>query len=195
MPHQLVLASTSTYKHALLSRLKIPFARIDPKVDETSIPGEKPATLALRLAVEKALAGSREAENAIVIGADQVAACDDQVFGKPGTAQRAREQLAASSGRSVHFHTAVALARNGTVLESRSVDTIVSFRELTEREIDNYIRLEEPFDCAGSFRWESLGIALFRALRGEDPTALEGLPLITVTTMLNDYDIKPLLNN
>lgn len=194
MPPPLVLASTSAYKRALLARLTIPFECVDPTVDETPAAGEEPAEIARRLADEKALAGARARPASLVIGADQVAALDGKIFAKPGTVARAREQLQASSGRRLRFYTAVALAMDRAVLQRRTVETEVEFRQLTVDAIEGYLEREPALDCAGSFRWEGLGIALFTALRGEDPTALEGLPLIALTSMLGESGISPLLS-
>jgi septum formation protein len=188
----LILASRSPYRRALLERLRLPFRCMAADVDESPRPGETPVELAERLAAQKALAVSARDPAALVIGSDQVASRDGVAFGKPGTTERAREQLRRSSGRIVHFHTAVALARGGELVDQCCEPFAVHFRELSDGEIARYVELEQPLDCAGSFRWEQLGIALFSALRGDDPTALEGLPLIRLTAMLAHQGLNPL---
>ena len=180
----LILASTSVYRRRLLERLQLPFRSVAPGVDEAAMAGESAAALALRLAQEKALAVSRRFPQAIVIGSDQTASLDGALLGKPGTESRARAQLAKCSGRSVMFQTAVAAAQAGRILDRCRVDTEVVFRNLTADEIASYVALDKPLDCAGSFRWEGPGIRLFEALRSDDPTAIEGLPLISVARLL-----------
>ncbi len=181
----LILASTSAYRRALLERLRINFRCVAPQVDETPLPGERPAPLASRLALAKARAVAGANPEALVIGSDQVAELDGQVLGKPGDAARAAAQLRASSGREVRFHTGVALVRESDGFEALAVEPFrVRFRELDDAEIGRYLALDEPFDCAGSFKSESLGIALFESLEGDDPTALEGLPLIRLCAQL-----------
>lgn len=191
MAAQLILASTSAYRRELLSRLQLPFDTASPAVDEALRAGEEPRDRAVRLAAEKATAVSRQVPAATVIGGDQVAALDGAVLRKPGTVERAREQLAASSGRVVTFYTAVALATGGEAPVTECVDVRVAFRRLTALEIDRYLAAEPAVDCAGSFRWESLGITLFEHIDSRDPTALTGLPLITLSKMLREsgFDI------
>ena len=193
MPTPLILASTSPYRRALLERLRLPFRCLPPQIDEEFRDGEAPSDSACRLAQEKAVAVSNLHRDALVIGSDQVPSIDGEAFGKPGDAQRAKAQLRRSSGRSVRFDTAVTLAQGGRALDTRCVPFFVDFRALSDAEIAAYVELEEPLDCAGSFRWEGLGIALFTALRGTDPTALEGLPLITLSEMLAAQGINPLM--
>lgn len=180
----LILASSSSYRRLLLERLQLPFKAIAPSVDETFKPEESPQASAVRLSIEKARAVSEDFPDALVLGSDQVAALGDQRLHKPGTPSNARAQLEASSGRTVEFHTGVALVQNGHLLEVSCVKTLVKFRELSAREINDYVTREQALDCAGSFRWEALGISLFVSLQSDDPTALEGLPLITVCNML-----------
>lgn len=181
----LVLASTSRYRQALLARLGVPFSVESPEVDETALSGEAPAALALRLAEAKAGAVAERHGDACVIGSDQVAACGALRLGKPGGREAAIAQLRAMSGASVVFHTAVCVrwpdgARN-------ALDrTVVRMRALSDAEIARYVDAERPFDCAGSFKAEGLGIALFDAIESEDPTALVGLPLITTARMLRE---------
>ena len=189
---ELVLASTSRYRRSLLERLQLPFRCQAPEVDERALPGETPEALARRLAAEKARAVSEQQPAALVLGSDQVASLDGQCLGKPGDAATARAQLLASRGRSVRFHTAVSIALKGLEVDSCCVDTLVRFRDLSPPQIDDYVAREQPFDCAGSFRWEALGIALFTSLESPDPTALEGLPLIETVTMLERQGFKVL---
>jgi septum formation protein len=193
---RLILGSTSRYRHELLSRLRVPFDVVAPGVDETPAPGERPAALAQRLALGKALAVARAHPEAVVIGSDQVADLDGQPIGKPGTHARAVEQLHAMSGRSVVFQTAVAVvcaARGfrGEVL----VPVTVRFRRLNDAEIEHYLRTEQPYDCAGSARSESLGIALLDAIESDDPTALVGLPLIRTSALLREAGIDVLTHS
>ena len=183
-PPELILASTSRYRRSLLERLQLPFRCEAPEVDEQARPGEAPQALAQRLAAEKARAVSRRHPAALVLGSDQVASLDGQALGKPGNPGNACAQLRASSGRALRFHTAVSIARGGVELDRCCVDTLVQFRDLSAEQIEDYVDREQPLDCAGSFRWEALGIALFRSLESTDPTALEGLPLIETVSML-----------
>lgn len=180
----LILASTSTYRRNLLARLQIPFRCVSPGVDENRLPGEAPADLAVRLARAKAHAVARDNPGAVVIGSDQVASIDGNCIGKPGNHPRAAAQLHASAGRRVDFFTAVALA--GEQERWAVVPYSVHFRALQADEIDRYLRTERPYDCAGSFRWEGLGITLFERMTGDDPTALEGLPLIALAALLRE---------
>lgn len=181
----LLLASTSSYRRGLLDRLRLPFSVQAPGVDETPVPGESPLALSERLAVAKAMAVARTHPQAWVIGSDQVAECDGQALGKPGAQAPAQTQLRRLSGRRVQFHTALCLHRGASATTLRHVDlTVVSFRELDEGTIARYLDAERPYDCAGSFKSEGLGIALFDAIHSEDPTALVGLPLIALTRML-----------
>ncbi len=182
---KLVLASTSAYRRMLLERLQLPFETARPEVDESPLPGETPSATADRLALEKARAVADTHPDALIIGSDQVAHMGSEVFGKPGTAERAVEQLQRMSGRTVVFHTALALLNTRTgSLHRESVPTRVRFRELTHAEIVRYVEKERPLDCAGSAKSEGLGIALLDALSGDDPTALIGLPLIALSRML-----------
>lgn len=188
----LILASTSPYRRRLLERLEVPFTCEAPNTDETPLPGETPDALARRLGDAKALAISRLHPDAYVLGSDQVAALSSSVLGKPGTIARAKEQLRRCSGQSVRFFTALSMAHQGAIVAQCCVPTTVKFRMLADIEISDYIRREEPLDCAGSFRWEGLGISLFTALESDDPTALEGLPLIATCEMLNTIKLNPL---
>jgi septum formation protein len=181
----LILASTSRYRRELLARLGVPFAVEPPHIDETPLDGEAPAGTALRLAREKALAIARRHDRGLVIGSDQVAECDGEAIGKPHHEAGARRQLARLSGRTVTFHTGVAVANAATGgVASECVAVASTFRVLTPDEIDDYLRREQPFDCAGSVKSEGLGIALFERIESDDPTALIGLPLIAVVRLL-----------
>lgn len=188
---RIVLGSTSRYRAELLRRLLADFAQAAPGTDETPWPGEGPAARALRLAIAKAEAVAREYRNALVIGSDQVAEIDGLVLDKPGSTERARAQLAASSGRDVHFHTALCLLDSRDGRRYTHVDhTRVRFRELDAAEIDRYVDREQPLDCAGSFKCEGLGISLFEAIDNHDPSALIGLPLIALARLLREAGIE-----
>jgi septum formation protein len=193
-PPRLILASTSRYRRELLERLRLPFDVQAPAVDETPLAGETPATLALRLARAKADAVAlRVSGDAIVIGSDQVADLDGEAIGKPYTPDRAREQLARLSGRNVVFHTAVAVVRRATGFDrALTVPATVRFRRLDAASIERYLELDQPFDCAGSAKSESLGVALLEAIDSDDPTALIGLPLIRVCALLREAGLDPL---
>ncbi|MCW4453541.1 Maf family nucleotide pyrophosphatase [Flavobacterium sp. MXW15] len=179
----LILASTSRYRRELLQRLRLPFDCARPEVDERPLPGEAPAVLARRLAQAKAAAVAARAPGAWVIGSDQVAELDGRPLGKPGDIAGAHAQLAAMSGRAVRFHTALSLVRGDEQLQAADV-TEVRFRPLQADEIKRYVAAELPLDCAGSFKCEGLGIALFDAIHTQDPTALVGLPLIALSRLL-----------
>jgi septum formation protein len=182
---ELLLASTSRYRKELLQRLGRPFECVDPGIAEDMRAGEAPADTARRLASAKARAVAATRRDALVIGADQVAAIGPLRLDKPGTHDNAVRQLNAVSGKTVRFETAVALldARNGALLE-RVVPSLVRFRELSPRQIDDYLRREQPYDCAGSAKAEGLGIALIAGIDSDDPTALIGLPLIALSELL-----------
>jgi septum formation protein len=181
----LVLASTSRYRRALLERLGLPFATLAPATDESPLPGEAPAATALRLAEAKARSVATALPAALVVGSDQVADADGEPVGKPGSAAAAKAQLLRLSGRVVVFHTGIALVDAPTGLcRSAVVDVRSRFRKLSASTIDAYVAREEPYDCAGSVKSEGLGIVLFEAIESDDPTALIGLPLIRLATML-----------
>jgi septum formation protein len=189
----LILASTSRYRRELLERLRLPFTVIAPQVDETAAPGEAPAALARRLALAKAQTVAAREPQAVVIGSDQVAELDGTALGKPGTHERAREQLRSMRGRAVRFHTAVAVARGASgFVQEQLVTVTVRFRALSDEEIERYLRLEQPYDCAGSAKCETLGIVLADAIESDDPTALVGLPLIRTAAMLRAAGVDPL---
>lgn len=181
----LVLASTSRYRRALLERLGVPFVAVAPHADETALPGETPAGTALRLAIAKARSVAPAHPRALIVGSDQVADCGGEPVGKPGTYERALAQLGRLSGRTVVFHTGLALLDAATgQCQSELIDVRSTFRVLSAVEIDAYLRREEPYDCAGAVRSEALGIVLFERIESDDPTALIGLPLIRLAAML-----------
>jgi septum formation protein len=192
-PPPLILASTSRYRQELLSRLRLPFEVLSPEVDETALPGETPATLAQRLALAKAWAVAKKRPQAVVIGSDQVADLHGHPLGKPGTHERAVQQLRSLRGHRVLFHTAVAVVRASTGFEKAALNSVaVSFRALDDDEIEFYLRTEQPYDCAGSAKCETLGISLLSAIESDDPTALVGLPLIRTSELLRQAGIDPL---
>lgn len=189
----LILASTSTYRAQLLGRLGLPFTAVPPKVDETRLPGERPGLLCYRLAEAKARAVAGHHPAALIIGSDQVAVLGDRILTKPGSHVQAVEQLSTLSGHRVTFLTGLCLlnARSGRT----QVDVVpysVVFRELSPAAIDAYLRRDQPYRCAGSFKSEGLGIALFERMEGDDPTALIGLPLIRLVDMLAEEGVAPL---
>jgi septum formation protein len=189
----LILGSTSPYRRELLERLRWPFAVCAPNLDETARSGEAPVALAQRLALAKAHAVAAQYPQAVVIGSDQVAELDGQAIGKPGTHERAVAQLHAMRGRSVVFHTAVAVVHLARQHVAQALAPVrVRFRDLTDAEIEHYLRIEQPYDCAGSAKCESLGIALLESIDSDDPTALMGLPLIRTAAMLRALGIDPL---
>jgi septum formation protein len=195
---RLILASSSIYRRELLGRLRLPFEVLVPDIDETPRPGEAPEDTALRLAKEKALGVLSDAPGTLVIGSDQVATLDGLQIGKPGNHENALKQLQMMRGRQVVFHTALCLCdgRSDGVNDSsptfpatsavqlQNIQTLVRFRDLPDHELDAYLRLEQPYDCAGSAKNEALGISILESIESSDPTALTGLPLIALTTML-----------
>lgn len=186
---ELILASTSPYRRALLERLELPFTAVAPGVPEKELAGELAPDRALRLSLAKAQAVAARYPEAVVIGSDQVASDGQNVLGKPGDAARCRAQLASVSGSSVRFHTGCALlGARGAVRLVHLDTTTVFFRSLGSQEIERYVERERPFDCAGGFRAEGLGIALFESIESVDPTALIGLPLIWLAGALRRAD-------
>jgi len=182
---QLVLASTSKYRRELLGRLGLPFEVASPHVDETALPQEAPQDTARRLAEAKARAVAARFPQAIVIGSDQVAVLGDMPLGKPGDHATALRQLKAMRGKEVVFHTALCVyAAASARAQTRVVPFSVRFRNYSDAQIERYLQREQPYDCAGSARCEGLGIALIAEMRGDDPNALIGLPLIALTEML-----------
>jgi septum formation protein len=187
----LVLGSTSRYRRELLSRLNVSFEVAAPDVDETPLPGEPPALLALRLALAKAQAVAAKFPQAVVIGSDQVADLHGQPLGKPGTHERAVAQLRQMRGQTVIFQTAVAVVCLETGFAEQDIAEVrVVFRELSDEEIEKYLRIEQPYDCAGSAKSEGLGIALLERIDNDDPTALIGLPLIRTARMIRAAGVK-----
>jgi septum formation protein len=187
-PARLILASSSAYRKALLARLRLDFETVAPDIDERALPAESAAQTALRLAQAKAEAVAASVGAALIIGSDQVATLDGQQIGKPGDHANALAQLRAMRGREVVFHTALCLldtrASAPQRLQLDSVPTLVRFRDLPDAELDAYLHIEQPYDCAGSAKNEALGIALLSSLQSDDPTALTGLPLIALVSML-----------
>lgn len=184
-PRPLVLGSTSVYRRELLQRLRLPFTVAAPAVDETPLPSEPPAQLAQRLALAKAHAVATLHPEAVVIGSDQVADLAGQPLGKPGDHARATAQLQRMRGHTVVFHTAVAVVCHASGFAQADLAPVrVRFRELSDAEIERYLRAEQPYDCAGSAKSEGLGISLLEAIDSDDPTALIGLPLIRTCRLL-----------
>jgi septum formation protein len=189
----LVLGSSSRYRRELLSRLNLAFEVAVPDVDESPRPGESPRSLALRLALAKAQAVAAKFPRAVVIGSDQVADLDGEPLGKPGTHEKAVAQLRRMRGHTVVFQTAVAVVCTESGFEQVDLAPVsVRFRELSNEEIEGYLRAEQPYDCAGSARSEGLGIALLDAIDSDDPTALVGLPLIRTCRMIRAAGVKVL---
>lgn len=185
LPRPLILGSTSRYRRELLQRLHLPFEVVAPDVDETPLPGEAPSALALRLALAKAHAVAQRHPNAVVIGSDQVADLAGEPLGKPGTHERAVAQLQRMRGQTVVFQTALAVVCLATGFAQQDLAPVrVRFRDLSDAEIERYLRIEQPYDCAGSAKSEGLGIALLDAIDSDDPTALVGLPLIRTCRLL-----------
>ena len=190
---RIVLASTSRYRRELLERLRLPFEVRSPDVDETPLAGERPIQLARRLALAKADAIAGRDNEAVVIGSDQVADLDGRSIGKPGDHAGATSQLRSMSGRTVLFHTAVAVVCRATLFRAVDIASVsVRFRALGDGEIERYLRSEQPYDCAGSAKAETLGIALLDSIGSDDPTALIGLPLIRTCALLRRAGIDPL---
>ena len=193
IPRPLILGSTSRYRRELLQRLHLPFEVMAPEVDETPLPHESPQALALRLALAKARAVAQRHPQAVVIGSDQVADLAGEPLGKPGTHARAVAQLQRMRGQTVVFQTAVAVVCQATHFEAVELAAVsVRFRDLSDADIEAYLRTEQPYDCAGSAKSEGLGIALLDAIDSDDPTALVGLPLIRTCRMLRAAGV-PLL--
>ncbi len=189
----LILASTSRYRRELLGRLLWPFDVASPGVDETALPEENPRQLALRLALAKARAVAQQQPQAVVIGSDQVADLNGTAIGKPGTHERAVEQLRRMSGQRVVFQTALAVVCLDAGFEATDLAEVrVQFRDLTTHEIERYLLLEQPYDCAGSVKSEGLGIALLQSIDSDDPTALIGLPLIRTCQLLRQAGLDVL---
>lgn len=193
MAEPLILASTSIYKKILLERLRINFTCVSPNTNEKPLPNEAPKALAIRLAEAKALAVLATNPSAMVIGADQVGELNGTILGKPGHFDQARHQLTQQSGQTVYFHSAISVVKtlaNGEIAKKSTINTTrVVFKQLSTIQIENYLHQEKPFDCAGSFKSEGLGISLFSSINSDDPTSLVGLPLITLHSMLEEYGL------
>ena len=191
MQDKIILASSSPYRKQLLDRLQLDYECQTPAIDESILSGELASDYVCRLARAKAQAIARNHPKAVVIGSDQCALLDNQILGKPGSHQQALQQLRQAQGKTVVFHTGVCvlnLAREFCMVED--VPFEVEFRQLSEQQLEHYLQVEQPYDCAGSFKAEGYGACLFSALRGEDPNALIGLPLLKLTTMLESAGIE-----
>jgi septum formation protein len=192
---KLILASTSAYRRELLSRLRWPFEVISPGVDETALAEETPAALAQRLALAKAMAVAAQHLDAVVIGSDQVCELRGEALGKPGTHERAVAQLTRLSGQVATFHTAVAVVCVRRAITRLHVAPVrVRYRSLSALDIEAYLRLDTPYDCAGSAKCETLGISLVESIESDDPTTLVGLPMIRTAAMLREAGIDPLMH-
>lgn len=190
MTAQLILASTSRYRKALLEKLGKPFQCEAPEVDESPLPGESAEALVARLAHAKASAVARQHDQGLIIGSDQVCVCDGRILGKPGTVENAVAQLLAAQGKSVTFYTGLCVLDAATGRVEQLVEPFrVHFRQLDEAAIRRYVAAEQPLDCAGSFKCEGMGIVLFEALEGRDPNALIGLPLIGLVELLGRHGL------
>lgn len=193
MSQKLILASTSPYRRELLSRLGLPFEVANPQTDETPLPNETPEALSLRLSEAKARAVAALYPDALIIGSDQVATVDGKIYGKPGNHERAVAQLRELSGKTVNFFTGLCLFNAQTgIADVRGIPMLVTFRQLTDSEIENYLHREPAYNCAGSAKSEGLGIALLSSMRGDDPNALVGLPLIALCDMLRQQGLSVL---
>lgn len=187
---KIVLGSTSPFRREILNKLGLPFECAKPEVDESPRPDETPEQLVARLSEAKARAVADEHPNSLIIGSDQVAILDKKILGKPGDHTRATEQLIAASGKSVTFLTGLCLYNsNSGKTQIEVVPFVVHFRELSKSQIDNYLKAEQPYNCAGSFKSEGLGISLFEKLEGDDPNTLIGLPLIRLIRMLESEGV------
>lgn len=191
--HRFLLASSSAYRRDILQKLRLPFSYAAPNIDESPLPHESASDLVRRLAETKAISLAAHYPDHLIIGSDQVATLDNQIIGKPHTHIKATEQLTSFRNRTVVFLTGLCLYNAATQKLQTSVERYsVSFRDLTDAQINAYLTLERPYDCAGSFKSEGLGISLFSKMEGEDPNTLIGLPLIALIRMLNNEGIDPL---
>jgi len=187
----LVLASTSPFRKALLEKLHLEFVTDSPEIDESRREGETPEQLVARLASEKARAVAERHPNSLIIGSDQVAVNGEEILGKPGNHEKAMQQLRNASGKRITFYTGLCLYNSETGSEQTIVEPFhVHFRQLSDEQIDNYLKAEQPYNCAGSFKSEALGIALFEKLEGDDPNSLIGLPLIRLIEMLEKEGVN-----
>ena len=188
---RIILASSSPFRKELLSRLQVEFDTSSPDIDESQLPGETPSELVQRLARSKASIIAEKALDCIVIGSDQVAVCEDKILGKPGTFEKAVEQLKFLSGKRVCFHTGLSvISTHDAKMQTDEVKFYVGFRELSDSMIKNYLKKEPAFNCAGSFKSEGLGVTLTTRMQGSDPTSLIGLPLIRLTEMLEEAGVE-----
>ena len=187
---KIILASTSVYRAALLNKLSVPFTCQAPQVDESALAGESIQQQVKRLAELKAQAVANNLTEGYVIGSDQLASCNNLILGKPGNYQNAYTQLTQLSGQTVEFHTGLCLINAANGQQQSIVECFeVEFKNLTSKQIQRYLELEQPFDCAGSFKSEGLGIALFKQLNGRDPNTLVGLPLIALTELFANWQL------
>lgn len=190
---QLVLASSSPYRQKLLQQLQLQFESISPEIDETPLPDETPVQLVERLAIAKARAVADTCTNCLVIGSDQVAVHDDEIVGKPKDHEDAVRQLLYASGKSITLYTGLALINSETgAVQSEVVPFTIHFRDLTREQIEDYLKKDQPYNCAGSVKSESLGVALFERFDGDDPNAVVGLPLIRLVRMLENEGVAVL---
>jgi septum formation protein len=187
----IILASSSPFRKSLLERLHLTFDCHSPEIDESQFPGESANSYVCRLAKQKAQVIADKFSDAVVIGSDQCALLDDQILGKPGSHENALDQLRAAQGKSVMFHTGICVLRQSTgFIEVDDIVFEVRFRQLTDSQLTRYLQIEQPYDCAGSFKSEGYGICLFDQMRGDDPSALVGLPLIRLTGMLENAGVE-----
>lgn len=190
MPTQLILASSSPFRKQLLKRLQLDFECLSPDVDESLHSGEAAVEYVRRLALAKARTVARQHPDAVVIGSDQCAVLDDEILGKPGNHANAMRQLRRAQGKTVRFHTAVCVIRHNSAIELlEEVPFDVEFRRLGDQQLEHYLQVEQPYQCAGSFMAEGYGACLFRRMQGEDPNALIGLPLFKLVEMLETAGI------
>lgn len=189
----LVLGSTSPFRKSILEKLNLPFKCAKPNIDETALVDETPQALVERLAVEKAQAVATEFTNALIIGSDQVAVCEGEILGKPHDFENGVKQLTKFSNKAVTFYTGLCVYDNATNTAKSLVEPfIVHFNELSQADIENYLKAEQPYNCAGSFKSEGLGICLFEKLEGDDPNTLIGLPLIRLVALLDQHGLNVL---
>ena len=189
----LVLGSTSVFRQAILEKLNLPFQTAKPSIDETALINEKPQALVERLAIEKAKAVAHKFPNALIIGSDQVAVCEGEILGKPHNFENGVVQLTKFSNKAVTFYTGLCVLDSASnIIKSLVEPFVVHFNELSPLEIESYLKAEQPYNCAGSFKSEALGICLFRKLEGDDPNALIGLPLIKLVALLKQHNFDVL---
>lgn len=190
---QLVLGSTSPFRKEILAKLNIPFVCAKPNIDESALDNESPVALVERLAIEKAKAVAGEFPDALIIGSDQVAMCDGEILGKPHNFENAVKQLKKFSNKTVVFYTGLCVYDSGLDYTTALIEPfLVHFNELSFSDIENYLHAEQPYNCAGSFKSEGLGICLFKKLEGDDPNSLIGLPLIKLVELLKQHDVDVL---